>query len=418
MLESNLGNRFVFNRTKLSLAFIFIATGIRSFWGLFFMCPTFIKIIFVGLIYLSLLIFPYNSLKQSKRDFNKAGQFILVLLLILILIAVFHGCLDDGSAITGNKYVSLFFNEYTLLLFFPPIFSYLAVKEELWQYVKEIYVIYLIYSVLCLMIFKFDPIIMSVFLVPIFLPYFHKFKKILVYINIFAVLYVGLIVGDRKFIVLLFFSLLAYFSYVNNFFRRFVKYISIFSVLIPIGFLVYALSTGDSPFEMANDLNIKNSFNNSKDLTADSRTFLYTELASDLSETNSWMFGKGPIGSYYSTFMENISMDRNADWGDSSNRIQNEVTFLSYLLKGGLVYAFCCFLILVIAILNAAFRGKNKFVKSLAVILSGIYVNSFMGDMAGCSLLQILIWLIIGTCLSSKWINYTDEEILEKLKIN
>jgi len=416
MLEDN--KSFVFNRTKLSLTLIFIATGIRSFWGLFFMCPLFVKIIFSGLIYLSLLIFPYNSIKQSKNDFNKAGQFILILLLTFILIALVRGCLDDGSAIPNNKYISLFFNEYTLPLFFPAIFTYLAVKDDLWQYVKELYVIYLIYSVLCLIILKFDPIIMSVFLVPIFLPHFHKFKKILVYINIIAVLYVGLIVGDRKYLVLLLFSLLAYFSYVNNSFNKFVKYISIFSVLIPICLLVYALSTGNSPFEMANDLNIKNSFNSSKDLTADSRTFLYTELSMDLTETNSWIFGKGPIGSYYSNVMESISMDKNADWGDSSNRIQNEVTFLSYLLKGGIVYAFCCFFILVIAILNAVFRGKNKFVRSLAVILSGIFVNSFMGDMTGCSLFQILIWLIIGTCLSSKWINYTDEEILEKLKIN
>jgi len=418
MLEFNFKNRYVFNRTKLSLALIFIATGLRSFWGLFFICPTIIKVIFSGLIYLSLLVFPYNSIKQSRSDFNKAGYLILLLLMTLIFVAILRGFNDTGSALPGNKYLSLFFNEYTLLLFFPPLFSYLAVKEDLWQYVEVLYIRYMVYGVFCLLILKFDPIVMSVLLVPLFLPHFHKNRKALIYLNIIAVLYVGFFVGDRKFIVLLFFCFLSYFSYINKYFSRFVKLISIFSILIPIGLLVNALYTGDSPFEMVTELNVKNTFNSSKDLTADSRTFLYSELAMDLSETNSWILGKGPIGSYYSTFMENVFMDRDAEWGDSSNRITNEVTFLSYLLKGGLIYALSCFLIMIIAIINAAFRGKNKFVRSMAVILSGIYVNSFMGDMAGCSLLQVLIWLIIGTCLSSKWINFTDEEILEKLKIN
>ncbi len=408
--------QFIFNRTKLSLAFIFIATGIRSFWGLFFMCPTSIKIIFSGLIYLSLIIFPFNAVRNSKKQFGKITYSILILMQVLLVFAVIRGLFDNGSAIPGNKYISLFFNEYTLLLFFPPFFTFLASKDELWNYLKDLYFIYLVYGIICVFFLKWDPLTMSIFLIPIFLPQFERKRKLLIYINIIAVFYAGFIVGDRKFIVLLFFCILAYYVYTNSVVNKLVKVIALISVMLPLLLLAYSLISGVSPFELATEQSIKNKFNDSKDFSADSRTFLYVELAQDLTETNSWLFGKGPIGSYYSYMMEQYA--KSGDWADSSNRISNEVTFLSFLLKGGLVYVLCCFFLFIFAIIKSSFRAKNKFVQSLSIILCGIYVNSFMGDMAGCSLLQVLIWLIVGTCLSSKWINYTDLEIEEKFKLH
>jgi hypothetical protein len=215
--------------------------------------------------------------------------------------------------------------------------------------------------------------------------------------------------GSRMSLLLLVIALVAYLVNVSSFFQRFVKFISIVTVSLPLVLITLVISNEVSPFEL-----IQQHTESDKKLLHDDRTFLYSELAIDLTLTQTWLMGKGPIGSYYSTLMDDTT--KSGGEADNSNRIQNEVFLLSYILKGGLVYAVCYLILMIIAIFNAAFRGKNKLVRSMSVILSGVFVNSFMGDMTGCSLFQIVIWLIIGTCFSSKWINYTDSEIIERLK--
>ena len=68
--------------------------------------------------------------------------------------------------------------------------------------------------------------------------------------------------------------------------------------------------------------------------TTDTRTFLYQELAEDLTMTDSWIMGKGAFSHYYS----HIFLISDSEGSDFHYRMTVEVGVLNFLLHGGLVY--------------------------------------------------------------------------------
>ena len=60
---------------------------------------------------------------------------------------------------------------------------------------------------------------------------------------------------------------------------------------------------------------------------------------------------------------------------------------------------------------KSTWQGNNKFVRSIGIIAAGWYLNSFVGDITGCKFYHIAFFLLIGCCLSRRWLNYTDIDI-------
>ena len=86
-------------------------------------------------------------------------------------------------------------------------------------------------------------------------------------------------------------------------------------------------------------------------------------------------------------------------------------------MHGGIAYCTLYLLLLGYGIINAIFFGKNKFVKSVAVMLAGYFFNFFVGDLTGCYFFHMMIFMLLGCCLSSSWINLTDKEIYKFMHI-
>ena len=141
----------------------------------------------------------------------------------------------------------------------------------------------------------------------------------------------------------------------------------------------------------------------------DSRTFLYFEFSEDFFRHNSWLFGKGILGSYYSETMD-IAMS-NGEYSDFKNRIGIETGFLQYILKGGLLYLISYMLLLIFAIFNALKYSKNDFLKIAALILAGRFFISTISEYPCFDLKNIVVWILIGLCINKKTLNLSNDDV-------
>ena len=176
---------------------------------------------------------------------------------------------------------------------------------------------------------------------------------------------------------------------------------SVFLLILPLLALYLALTVNINVFSLMRDIN------NDTGLTTDTRTFLYIETISDLEQTNSITWGKGPLGTYYSQYFR----DWKGEDGDHYIRHNIEVGMLHYLLKGGLVYVFLVVMILLLAIKNALGNQKNKYIPSLGIILSGFLFYSFIENIPSYSFAFAPFWIITGICLSKHFKELNDNQI-------
>ena len=99
-----------------------------------------------------------------------------------------------------------------------------------------------------------------------------------------------------------------------------------------------------------------------KNLTMDTRTFLYKETIDDMSLNKKMLLGKGPLGSYYSPFFGNLGFTDIYGSPDHYIRSSVEVGLLHMLLKGGLIY------ILLVTLFSSTYHYKN-----VIIIIANIY---------------------------------------------
>lgn len=165
-------------------------------------------------------------------------------------------------------------------------------------------------------------------------------------------------------------------------------------------------------------LKIQSSFKNileNKELSTDTRTFLFEELFDDMS-TGEQIVGRGVLGTYYSPYFQ-YTTDHDLG-GDVPDRSVSEVGYLFMILKGGFVLLFLYLLILIPAAYLGIFRSQNLIAKMcgyyivLYIVLWGVsYTPAFVPKF-------IMLWMAAGTCISPAARNMKIEKIdLEKSKI-
>ena len=152
----------------------------------------------------------------------------------------------------------------------------------------------------------------------------------------------------------------------------------------------------------------------------DSRTFLFKELMSELSFTEKIM-GRGSLGTYFSEFMAHtkrytIEILKQNWWGDSSTRITTEVGYLQMILKGGFVLVILNLIIYIKASYLAIFKSKNKIIKRLGYIILILTILMIVEFRPTFTPIFIIFWMAIGTVLSKKNREMSDDEIESLIK--
>lgn len=394
-------------KAKLSVYIsAYITMLIAFFWGLYFLAPTPIKIIFSIGMWTSIACFPFVLIRNN--DLDNHANLLLKLLLVFAVVQILRSAfsIDVSLYAFGNKWLTLFGNEYTALLLMPPLFTYLGTLENGAFILKKITWVYLVLGAICSVTLNMPLAFLSIYAF-VFYPYVKGTYKILILVAIAeAIIKLS---ATRMFLIVLFFTFASFFLvYIVK--RSVIIKSFVFCVVVaPIFLFIPLLSTnggGESFFQEAQSYVTDET--NDDELASDTRTFLYLEMAEDLTNSHSWLIGKGAFSHYYSLFFD---QDSNGRYG----RISSEVPFLNYLLRGGIVYIVLYFGLILFAVYKAIWKGRNKFVQSIGIIAIGWYFNSFVGDITGCRFYHVAFFLLLGCCLSERWLNYTDEEIKRNL---
>lgn len=398
-------------RTKYTINIIAYATLIiSSFWGLYFMAPGIAKALFSLCIWMGIFIFPYKLVKNN--DFTRTTNFILIYIIFTDIIQILRSVFstDEYLYIIGNKWTTLFGNEYTALLLLPPIFTYLGTLKYSVIHLKNTTYIYMILGLIFSVYLKYPLSILTIFLV-VFYPYVSKKYKLLIIISGLET-FLCAVVGDnppRMYFIVIAFTICCYILIYVIKKDLLTKLFVIIVTISPIVLFLPMLNASNNEETIFQKIQTMLTDRNDNEFAADTRTFLYTEMATDLTKTESWLIGKGASGHYYSYFFDNSKLGK-------YGRISSEVPFLTFLLKGGMMYVFAYFGLLLYAIYLGIWKGKNKFVKSIGIIASGWYFNCFVGDIVGCRFYHLAFFALLGCCLSHKWLNSTDEDIKLILK--
>lgn len=381
---------------------VFLATMILTcYWGTFYEAPTIIKLFFSLLIWCALLFFPYILI--INNDFSRATNFFLKALLLMGIAQTIRSALSTDPLLHayGNKWLTLFLNEYTMFLFIPPIFVYLGNRDEGLFFLKKFTFSFLLIGLVFIVLLKLPLAEMAVF-VGLFYPYVDRKYRILIIITIVEAILLGFIAVRSCFIVL-FFTFSAYFLVYKLKKKIAIKLFCLFFTIAPI-FLVFSILTLGESKESILNVVLEKVSPNSDEMAVDTRTFIYLEMAEDLTDNESWMLGKGAYTHYYSTLFSRNS-------SDDSDRMVSEVAFLNFLMHGGMIYVFFYFGLLLLGVYKGL-KSNNKFVQSIAIIIIGWYFNSFIGTIIGCRFSHLAFFLLVGVCLSPHWRNRTDEDIM------
>ena len=399
----------ILNNPKLSIISLMIGTLICGFWGLFGQAPGLVKMVFSFSIYLCIITFPFQNIKNN--DFCKVGNFIIIILLFLavyqILVSLFN--FDPDMYAFGNKYVTLFLNEYCAPLLLPPLFCYYIVQKDNIYHLYKAVCLFCIVSLIYVGLGKYTNFAFTpIFLAPIF-PYgSNKIRAIIVFSLIFGIYYAK--INARMMLIVVAFAIISLiFAYVIK--LRILRLIfGCIILIIPFYLFVPILNAhlGEkTPIQQAIEFFIGGDKNNEED-TTDTRSYMYIEMAIDLTNTNSWLLGKGAYSHYVSEFEHNNNFKGN---GPDYGRISTEVPFLNYILRGGLVYVFFYLLLFIVAVIRGLWLGKNKFVIIISIITAGWYFNSFIGDTEGCRFYHLVFFSFVGCCFSKSILKSTDIEI-------
>lgn len=400
---------------KIEYIIYIIATAtliVSSFWGLFFMAPSLIKAIYSLCIWFCVFIFPYKLIKSNH--FIEIANYLLRILLAMALIQIFRSAFSTEKYmyVIGNKWITLFGNEYTSLLFLPPLFTYLGTLKYSIYVLKRATLLYLFIGLLLSLFGKFPIAILSTYALA-FYPYVNKKYKILIIIAFIEAI-IKSSFGEnptRMYLIIILFSLIAYFLVYTLKSKRIMKIFAITVIISPIILFIPTLflsGNKTSTFQQIQKLIIQKSGN--EDMAIDTRTFLYMEMADDLSKTDSWLFGKGAFSKYYSSYFDQSNISK-------YGRISSEVPLLNYLLRGGIAYVLIYFAIILFAAYLAIWKGNNQFVQYIGIIALGWYFNSFVGDITGCRFYHIAFFILIGCCLSKQWLYLNNYKINHILKL-
>lgn len=359
------------------------------------------KILPIACIYILLFRYynAYGSFFRLRGWCKVVFNFYVFYCIFLILRSVFY---DSNSGLMGSYILSLFGNlEFGILSWILPITVLFVFEDDIIQSYRKVCDILVSLGILLGLLYlgnvdssSFNKIF---YLVPVVCPrlLLYKQKKYLYWIY-FVISSLYCYVEDERSIlsmnVLCIAGLVVFMFFRKR--KRIIKLVKLYSCIVPVVGVVLTtvnLVTGDSLFTMMED-----TYGNKSSMVQDTRTFLFRELNEDLTSANSWIYGKGIFGTYYSQVMHDAQM-RN-DYSDNENRLGTECGHLWLLLKGGAIY----FILYVLFFYTAILRGNksdNNWLIFLSFILANRIMMMFISFTPSFDISNILIWLFLAFCM-------------------
>lgn len=231
------------------------------------------------------------------------------------------------------------------------------------------------------------------------LPYIKKRNTIILLVS-YAISVFAFLGGGRQIALLLFFAILAI-VVPKCCSKKYTFYVSLIICILPILFLFWSLSNV-SIFELLSD---NYDYDYDDDISVDTRTFLWQELAADMLRQD-WLtilFGKGVLGYYKSDF---FSMNY---------RFGIEVPILQWFLQAGFIYIFLFTSLICYSIWGLYKHGRNIMCQRASILIAGFYLNCYVSNLLGCNIGILGVWVLISMAFNPNIYNATDLQITKKL---
>lgn len=367
---------------------------------------TSLKVIPIVCIYV--LLCQYYRKYRTKVELKGISRIIFYAYVVYCTFLIIRSILvDDNSGLLGNYILSLFGNlEFGILSWALPAIILVSWENNILQSYKKICDIVVLLGVIsgCLYLASIDHSLYSrlFYLVPIVCPRLliynnHRYLYMLYFV--FS-LYYCYTEGERSILGMEALCILGLFFFlIFQYKTRLLKVVKLYSCVAPIlgvTLTTVNLVTGDSIFTI-----LENKYGDKSSMVQDTRTFLFRELNEDLTNTDSWLYGKGIFGTYYSQVMHNALIHKN--YSDNENRLGTECGHLWLLLKGGILYAILYILLFYVAILKGN-RSNNVFLIFLSFIMANRLLMMFISFTPSFDLLNIMIWLFMSFCIQSRFL--------------
>lgn len=397
-------DNIVTTNSKRIILILFILSFLLSVTANTSLYPIVWNINSVGMM-ISICLLP--SLALRINDFDSCTNRIIVCIMLMSLFQTIRSILFPDLQIKGNLYFTLFGNPFCTLSLIISIFIYLCKSGHTLLYLKKYTIFFVFIGVLVYFLLnkKFS---FSLWTVTAFFPFYKKKFRFLLILMYLIVFYEAVFAEEtsRTNIVTLGICAMTLICYYFNISKKLINLFCYGMIIIPVAyFIVTLIDPTFSVIELIME-NISNNVDETMD-TTDTRTFLFVEMIEDLTKNNSWLLGKGARSGYFSLTFQNST----SGLGDHWYRITPEISGLHYLLRGGIMFCVFHYGLIVYAVHKALMYGRNKFVQTIAILASGWIFISCFSFLHGFSIVIVGFYILLGCCLSEKWLNKTDKEI-------
>lgn len=356
-----------------------------------------------------LIVLSWRSFRYYSDDLGRAVKVFLILILLYNSAHIVYASFFDEDV----AFMSLFGNNVFQPAFMLPLFF--AVGMDI-NRIPVLFRAVLYYTMLMIPIFFLTQRVnvfvgMGLLFLLAFLNYFPKGWRIILFVLSIAYIVYCYYDDARVPIIRVLMGLAIFvFSLTPMYKSKMIRIVLFVGIIaIPLYFLALFVTTGYSVFE--NSDTSRRVSQMGVEHTGDTRTFLYEEVIEDLNESDSWIFGKGINGTYYSSSFDLKNASEHA-----YNRMLAEAGFLDFMLKGGLVQTILYELILILAIFNCFFKANSKAMVLIGSVLLAHYVLLFVEDIPMYDIYNAVMWLFVGMAFSPGLLDSDDSFFEERFQ--
>lgn len=215
--------------------------------------------------------------------------------------------------------------------------------------------------------------------------------------------------------------LLSYLFIVKQIFRNLKRISWSFFAILPIVLLLLGTLGIYNPFEaLSNNANLNINFAEAQDKTGtviqkaneDTRTFIYEGVLATSLKNDSWLIGRTFVRGYevdqlFGVEAYQIIFERTG----RMERISCEVGILNPFTWMGLIGLLLYSLMILAPSWYGVFRGRNKYVQCVGIILAFRFMFSFIEEMQTFGWNTIILWLMVAMCISPKFLKMSNNEM-------
>jgi len=401
---------------QLSFIIIIIFESIDYYIGTY--NNFFIKLMMNSYIYISLFLLLKNTNKSNLTECPKLIINLLSLLILIGLFEIFFNFDENSNLIMNNYFISNFGNIYFGPMFLAPFFFLLGFNRDIIYYFEKISFLTIIAGIIINYYFLItgEKIILSLLVPSYYLlagyNYKSNIKKIIIIIAlILCIIYfldntfnsyrsgiVRIILSIFPILIVLFKS------------KKFNIFFFLALLFAPLLILYNYFYTNFIEIFLENMFNL-NLINH---IFTDTRTFLYKEFFNEFFQEDIFhiLFGKGSLGTYYSNYFDVNYYDLNSDF---YIRSISEVGIIQLILKGGFVYIFIFYTILILIIFRSINNSNNRYITIQTFNLLFFILFMYFENIPSYSFLYISFWIIAGICSNKAFIKLNDESIKKNI---